>query len=152
MKIRKYKPSDCEETRKLFYETIHTINAGDYTKEQRDAWSAGGSDLKKWNRSLLEHYALVAEEDGKITGFGDIDENGYLDRLFVHKDYQNKGVGKVLCQRLEETVKGRLVTTEASITAKPFFEKMGYRVIKEQQVQRQGVFLTNYQMRKEKDG
>ncbi|MBT7088103.1 GNAT family N-acetyltransferase, partial [bacterium] len=40
------------------------------------------------------------------------------------------------------------VYTEASITAKPFFEKRGFKVIKEQQVEKRGVKLTNFQMEK----
>ena len=40
------------------------------------------------------------------------------------------------------------VTTHASITARPFFEKRGYRVVKEQQVERHGVLLTNFVMEK----
>ncbi len=40
------------------------------------------------------------------------------------------------------------ITTYASITAKPFFEKRGYKVVKEQRVERQGIFLTNFCMKK----
>ena len=36
--------------------------------------------------------------------------------------------------------------THASRTAKPFFEKRGWRVVKEQQVERHGVLLTNFVM------
>lgn len=41
------------------------------------------------------------------------------------------------------------IITHASITARPFFEKRGYRVVKEQQVNRQGILLINYVMEKE---
>ena len=37
-----------------------------------------------------------------------------------------------------------------SITARPFFERRGYRVVREQQVERQGIMLTNFVMIKEK--
>ena len=80
-----------------------------------------------------------------LVGFGDIDESGYLDHLFVHADYQGKGIGTMICNRLEQAVSGNIIT-HASITARPFFEKRGYRVVKEQQVERQGVFLTNFEM------
>lgn len=51
----------------------------------------------------------------------------------------------MICNRLEQAVSGNIIT-HASITARPFFEKRGYRVVKEQQVERQGVFLTNFEM------
>ena len=147
MLIRRYAPADCRELAELFYHTVHQVNAKDYTKEQLDAWASGKVDLEQWNRSLLEHYSVVAVEDQVITGFGDIDRTGYLDRLYVHKDYQARGIATAICDALESTAQGN-ITVHASITAKPFFERRGYRVLKEQQVERQGIFLTNYVMEK----
>ncbi len=149
MFIREYKTSDCKELTELFYNTVHTINAKDYTKEQLDVWATGQVDLEKWNQSLQEHYSIVAVDNGIIVGFGDIDKTGYLDRLFVHSDYQGKGIATVICNQLEAAVQNNIVT-HASITARPFFEKRGYKVIKEQQVERQGLFLTNFVMIKER--
>lgn len=140
MFIREYQSSDCEELTKLFYNTVHTVNAKDYTEEQLDAWATGQVDLNKWDQSLREHYSIVAVENEMLVSFGDIDESGYLDHLFVHADYQGKGIGTMICNRLEQAVSGNIIT-HASITARPFFEKRGYRVVKEQQVERQGVFL-----------
>ena len=145
MFIREYQSSDCEEIIKLFDNTVHTVNAKDYTKEQLDAWATGRVDLNKWDQSLREHYSLVAVENEMIVGFGDIDKSEYLDRLFVHEDYPGKGIGTMICNRLEQAVSGSVIT-HASITAKTFFEKRGYRVVKEQQVERKGVFLTNFEM------
>lgn len=71
MQIRKYRPSDCRELAELFYDTVHTVNAGDYTKEQLDAWATGHVDLEAWDRSFREHHTLVALEDGAVIGFGD---------------------------------------------------------------------------------
>ena len=149
MIIREYRPSDCEEMAILFYNTVHTINAGDYTKEQLDAWATGKVDLGKWNRSFQEHYSVVAVEEGKIIGFGDIDKTGYLDRLFVHKDYQRKGIATAICNELEQKARGKIVT-HASITTRHFFEKRGYVVITKQQVERQGIMLENFVMEKER--
>lgn len=149
MKIRKYKISDCEELAKLFYDTVHTINAKDYTEEQLNVWATGQVDLEKWNQSLHEHFTVVAVEDEVIIGFGDIDKTGYLDRLYVHRDHQGKGVATAICNQLEQTVQENVVT-HASITARPFFEKRGYKMVKEQQVERQGIMLTNFIMEKER--
>lgn len=147
MIIREYQSADCEELTELFYNTVHTINAKDYTKEQLDVWATGQINLKKWNQSLQEHFSIVAVDDDVIVGFGDIDKTGYLDRVFVHSDYQGKGIATAICNQLEAAVQGSIVT-HASITARPFFENRGYKVIKEQQVVRQGISLTNFIMEK----
>lgn len=151
MFIREYLPSDCMEITELFYNTVHIVNRKDYTKEQVDVWAPGQADLEKWNQSFLEHYSVVAIEGETIVGFGDIDNTGYLDRLYVHADYQRKGIATALCNQLEQTVQGKIVT-HASITARPFFENRGYKVIKEQQVERQGIYLTNFVMEKTDEG
>lgn len=148
MFIREYQSSDCKELAELFYNTVHKVNSKDYTKEQLDVWATGTVDLKKWDMSFQEHCCIVAIHNEIIIGFGDIDKTGYLDHLFVHADYQRKGVASAICDKLEQAVQGNIVT-HASITAKPFFEKRGYKVVREQQVKRQEVFLTNFVMIKE---
>lgn len=147
MIVRRYQPCDCKEITEMFYDTVHTVNSKDYTKEQLSAWATGNVDMEQWNRSLQEHFSFVAVEDEIIVGFGDIDATGYLDRLYVHKDFQRKGIATALCEELEGAVYNT-ITTHASITAKPFFENRGYKVITEQQVNQQNVLLTNYIMEK----
>lgn len=149
MIIREYQSADCKELSELFYNTVHTVNAKDYTKEQLDAQATGQVNLEKWNHSLLEHFSIVAVEDDVIVGFGDIDKTGYLDRLYVHADDQEKGIATAICNRLESAVQENIIT-HASITARHFFEKRGYKVVKEQHVERREIFLTNFVMIKER--
>jgi len=148
--LREYQPSDCKELAELFYNTVHTVNRKDYTEEQLNVWATGTVDMEKWNKSLLEHYSVVAVDNKIITGFGDIDKTGYLDRLFIHKDYQRMGIATAICDKLEQAVRGKIVS-HVSITAKPFFEHRGFKVVKEQQVERQGILLINFVMEKEMD-
>ncbi|WP_322174694.1 GNAT family N-acetyltransferase [Acutalibacter caecimuris] len=148
MRLRAYASADCPALAELFYQTVHAVNARDYTPRQLDAWATGQVDLAAWDRSFREHFTLVAEEKGEIVGFGDIDRGGYLDRLYVHKDYQGRGVATALCQGLERAVGTGTVVTHASVTAKGFFLRRGYRVCRAQQVERRGVWLRNFVMEK----
>ncbi len=111
---------------KLFFDTVHSVNARDYSPEQLAVWATGQVDLEAWNTSFLQHNTAVAEMDSVIVGFGDMDEKGCLDRLYVHKDYQNEGIAKTIVLFLEKEAYAqgiREFTTYASITAKPFFIK-----------------------------
>nr|WP_325180572.1 GNAT family N-acetyltransferase [uncultured Oscillibacter sp.] len=150
MTIRAYRPSDLPEITELFYDTVHTVNVGDYTAEQLDAWADGSPDLAEWGRTLLEHVALVAVEGETLVGFGDMDRSGYLDRLYVHKDFQRRGIASALCDALEAAVEAERIVTHASITARPFFESRGYQMARERQVVRRGVTMTNYRMEKQR--
>jgi|GEM_PF-490847 len=151
--LRPIQSSDLEKIVTLFKETVHHVNAKDYSSEQLLVWAPKHihHSHERW-QSLLNSIAYLAEIDDAIVGFADITEQGYLDRLFVDKDYQRQGIASMLVKKLESIILGRRlkkVTTEASITAKPFFEQMGYYVIREQNKPREGgVILTNFLMEK----
>lgn len=151
MQIRRYKTEDCPEIIELFYNTVHTVNEKDYQLAQLTAWAAKDMDSSQWDRSLSANYTIVVENDGIIVGFGDLNCTGYFDHLFVHKDFQRQGIATLLADELERYASENniaVVTTEASITAKPFFEQRGYQVMKQQTVERKGQMLINFLMRK----
>ncbi len=148
MELRPYRPGDCAALARLFYDTVHTVNTRDYTPRQVNAWAGGQVDLAAWERSFLARHTLIAWEGDLVLGFADMDGTGYLDRLYVHKDHQGRGIATMLCDALEKACPGGVYTTHASITARPFFEKRGYQVVRRQEVERRGVKLTNFLMEK----
>ena len=78
--------------------------------------------MKAWDASFWAHKTIIAVKNGEIVGFGDMDETGYLDRLYVHKDYQGQGVASAICDELERFAAGKTFTTHASIKAKLLFQ------------------------------
>ncbi|MFP4974658.1 GNAT family N-acetyltransferase [Paenibacillus sp. CN-4] len=154
MIIRPYQESDIDRIVTLFYETVHSVNTRDYSKEQVEAWAPyQQADERKaaWQASLRRNFSFVAEENGVIVGFSDLSSKGYLDRMFVHKDHQGRGIASALLRRLELEATARnlpVIETDASITARAFFEARGYTVVREQTVERSGVKLNNYRMEK----
>ena len=149
--LRLYQPGDLEGMIQLFYETVHSVNLRDYTEEEAAAWVASPEsvDRNAWSASFSSHYTLIAEKDGVLLGFGDMDDTGYLDRLYVHKDFQGRGVASAIVQGLEGYAWGlgaSSVSVHASRTARPFFENLGYKVQKAQRVLRRGVELENFAM------
>ncbi|PGZ08443.1 GNAT family N-acetyltransferase [Bacillus cereus] len=149
--IRTFQKEDLEQVLQLFYETVHTVNAKDYNLLQLQAWAPERLDRESWLQSLAKNISYVADNNGLILGFGDYNDGQYIDRLFTHKDYQGKGIASYILQKLEEeavNLQHRDIYTEASITAKPFFERKGYICIKEQKKQHNGQFFINYVMKK----
>ena len=148
--LRPYRPADCPALAQLFTETVHTVCAADYTPAELDAWAPPeGPDLAAWDASSQAHCSWIAEIGGRIAGFGDIDPaSGYLDRLYVGKDFQRRGAASALCDVLEAACPVRPVTTHASRTARDFFEKRGYRLLRAQRVERRGQLLENFVMEK----
>ncbi|OFD38500.1 GNAT family N-acetyltransferase [Bacillus mycoides] len=151
IKIRTFQKEDLEQVLQLFYETVHTVNAQDYNKLQLQAWVPKRLNRESWLKSLEKNISYVADNNGVIVGFGDYNDEHYINRLFTHKDYQGKGIASYILQKLEKEVmklEHRDIYTEASITAKPFFESKGYICIKEQNKQHNGQIFINYIMKK----
>ncbi|ALK04481.1 MAG: GNAT family N-acetyltransferase [Methanosarcina thermophila] len=149
--VRLYRSQDCKEIVELFYDTVHTINSKDYSSAQLDAWAPEENNIDMWDKSLSSTYTVVIEIKGSIVGFGNLDKTGYLDQLYVHKDFQGQGIATIIVDELEKYAQKHditIITTEASITAKPFFEKRGYKTVKQQSVERKGLTLINFIMRK----
>lgn len=151
MLIKSYEKEFFIDICTLFYETVHSVNAGDYSESQLEAWAPKDNDYSHLKTALEKNWTLVAIEDGVIIGFADIEDTGYLDHLFVHKDYQGKGVATALCNEIEAKGNFNEIETYASITALPFFEKRGYKVVREQIVEIRGEKLKNHVIRKRMD-
>ena len=87
----------------MFYETVHTVNAKDYNELQLQAWAPERLDRENWLQSLEKNISYVADHKGMIVGFGDYNDDRYVDRLFTHKDYQGKRVASYILQKLERS-------------------------------------------------
>ncbi len=152
IEVRELTSNDIEACVRLFHDTVHAINSKDYTLDQLQIWAPENIDAhgERW-QSLLHNISLVAEVNSKLVGFIDTTYSGYLDRLYVHKDYQGKGIASNLLHNLEMIAREHSIAellTDASITAKPFFELNGFTVCKEQNKLFGGMHFINYLMRK----
>ena len=148
MEIIEYSEKYKYQTFEVFKNTIASVNSKDYNEEQIRAWIDLDRDMDQWHRSLLENYSILVVENGQLLGFGDMNSSGYLNRLYVHKDYQGLGIASLICQELERKISASTYTTEASISAKNFFLSKGFILIKKQEVVKNNVNFFNYLMKK----
>lgn len=147
--VRGYQASDFNAVVTLFKEAVAAINIKHYTSEQVATWTT--INLERWQKSLAANITLVAEDAGTIVGVGDMSHEGYLDRLYVHKEYQARFIALKIFKALEQKARElglEKITTDCSITAKVPAERMGFKVIKEQVVEKHGMKFINYHMEK----
>jgi len=151
MLVRPYQPSDVEQIVHLYFDTVHTINRWDYTEEKVNAWVPEVPDPVRWAARYRIRVAFVVEENATVTGFAELEPNGHIDCFYCHRAYQRQGVGKQLYKRLEQEARSLSLVrlfTEASITAKPFFERIGFQTLHQNQIRRGHVILINFSMEK----
>ncbi len=136
----------------MYKATLRAVNRADYTSDEIEDWASCGDDMSHLADLINSLYFMVALDDKeRIIGFTSISEVGYLHSMFVHKDYQGRGVASFLLSKAEEYAMEnsiKVITSEVCITAKPFFEKKGYMVEKEQKRRANKLYLTNFWMRK----
>jgi len=153
--IEEYQDSDLIELIELFRDTVHNINAKDYNKIQLDTWAPKKIDKDKWEKRLKSNYSIIAKNDRQIVGFGELTKAGHIDMLYVHKDHQGQNIGRDIIERLTDKAKEigiQELTTDASITARPFFEKQGFKAIAQQTPIRNGIEFINFKMTKKIKG
>lgn len=152
--ITTFQQEDITEVVGLFYDTVREVNRADYSEEAIAAWAPEEEKeniLNEWGSSLLKNQTFVARIKDQIVGFADIRADGYLDRLYVHKDKQRLGIASGLLMELEKWAMKEdipLIWNFSSITAKNFFERYGFKVIEKENAERKGVLLTRFKMKK----
>lgn len=151
IEIRAYSERDAPEIVRLFHETVRSVNLADYSQDQVQAWAPEIPDPSLWHARMSRRCTLVAEESGEVVAFAELEEDGHLDMFYCRKDAVRRGVGSLLYKEIEAQAREQNlehITTEASITARPFFERHGFHVVREQKYPVRGIEMTNFVMDK----
>ena len=149
--IRPYGVTDAAALTNLFRSSVREVASQDYTASQIRAWAPDEIDAVQFGRRCEAKSTWVAEIQGRIAGFSDLEPDGHIDMLYVHPDFVRRGVARALLEHLEEAARTnalRRLYTEASLTARPVFEAMGFRMVAPQTVTIRGESMTNYRMEK----
>ncbi|MCF0072806.1 GNAT family N-acetyltransferase [Dyadobacter sp. CY261] len=136
----------------LYIETIDYTCASDYDRDQRNAWKRGTENQERWTAAIQTQYFIVAEVDGNLAGFGSLENGSYIDFMYTSKNYLRQGVAQIIYGQLEARaieLGSMSLTSDVSKTARPFFEKQGFRVVSENTNWVHDVWITNFKMRKE---
>jgi putative acetyltransferase len=134
--VRAYRPGDdAAGTHAAFQEAVLQTASSDYDPEQIVAWAGTlDIDLARWDARRAAAHTFVAIVGGQVAGFADFLDDGLLDMLFVHPDHGRTGVARALVTTVQREARSAgLATlhTHASRTARPAFERFGFRTIKE---------------------
>lgn len=151
MEIRNYQPKDCVHIMKLFFDIVRAADAHQYPLAQLQQWASTGADPAEWATSLAQHHTVVAEENQKLVGFGAIAFNGYFNYLFVHPEYQRKGIATRMADTLENIAEEKaigVVFIQLTNAVQTFFANRGYKVMKTNTVEQNGEQFHTFIMRK----
>jgi putative acetyltransferase len=150
MKIVEYSSDRAKEIADLFYESVHSIDSSVYSEEQKHAWAPMPIDYLKWEVRLKNKKPYVLLIKNEVAGFIELEFDGHIDCAYVLPKFQREGVATNLLNHVKSVSKGlglNQLYVEASIVAKPLFEKNGFLVENKNQVSINNMVLVNYSMR-----
>jgi len=149
--IRAFEPDDAAALARIYFESVHSGTVDHYDAAQRRAWADNVPETGAWRDRLQSQTTFVADIGARSVGFMTPDAGGHIDLAFVAPDVIGRGIAKALYDRIEtEALRLGLkrLDTAASHLARPFFERQGWGVVREQSVMRRSVSLTNFVMEK----
>ncbi|MBW0148029.1 GNAT family N-acetyltransferase [Marinobacter arenosus] len=151
MKIHAYCAHWAPEIADLFHWAVHAISPSVYSPKQKEAWAPTPPNYEAWAERLAAKKPLVAIVDHRVAGFMELDADGHIDCAYTHPEFQRTGVASALYAQVLRDAKARHLErlfVEASVVARPFFEHRGFAVIRQNEVERNGVALVNFAMEK----
>ena len=151
VEIRRARIGEARLIGNLFRDTVRAVNRRDYSQAQVEAWAPEAVEQDHWVARIERMYFIVAMLDGELAGFAGLIGMDDLDLMYVSKDHQRRGVASALLDDIEREARSRgshRLATEASLTARPFMERRGFKVVAEQQVPHNGQVFTNFVMEK----
>jgi putative acetyltransferase len=147
--IRQYRRDDLNAVIEVFLRSIRETASANYSPEQVSAWAQ--VDQNSWSERRMSRPTWVAEIEGRIAGFTDLESNGHLDMMYVHREMSGRGAARTLYEAAEQHAyeQGLLrIYSEVSLTARPFFEHVGFDVVAPERVFRNGQWFDRFKMEK----
>ena len=151
MPLRAYRDADAAATRGVFQRAVRVTAARDYSPEQVTAWAPADADPAAWAHARAAADTVVAVDGEEVVGFGDLVDRTRLDMLYVDPAAGSRGIGSALIDCLVARARdagARAVVTDASLTARPVFERHGFVVTARRTPVVRGVAMTNFAMRR----
>jgi len=149
--IRAFQQGEEAVLRQLFFDSIRRVASTYYSDAQVRVWASEQYDREQWLQRIRSINPFVAELAGTVVGYADMQLDGYIDHFYCHFQYQRMGIGAALMAHLHRVGEQRQLPryySYVSLSAKVFFERYGFAVVREQQVPQGDQLLTNFLMEK----
>jgi ribosomal protein S18 acetylase RimI-like enzyme len=147
--IRAYQHGDHIAIATIFCRAVHEIACRDYTRGQCAAWSDTKPNPEHWEKRCERKQPFVSVMNDEIAGFLELDPDGHIDCAYVNPDFQRRGIMTGLVQHaivVATAMNLPRLYVEASIGARCLFERLGFQLLTEQEVQIGEERLVNYRM------
>ena len=152
--LRPYLAADGAALAQIFRDAITELTGDDYSEAQQAAWIARADDEARFTENLAASLTLVATIEGRPVGFISLKGGDHVDMLYVDPHVARQGIGHFLYDAIEKLARARgakRLVADASDTARPLFEQLGFTARHRQTVALGAEWLGNTRMEKQFD-
>ena len=149
MYLKQITQKDQLDLKKVYFDSIISIDEKIYSQEQKRAWASQAWDNKYFDLSIKEGKGWIINEKEKIIAFASRYPNNRIALLYCNSDSQRKGYGTKLIHKLEdEAIKENLsfLSTEASLISYKLFLKNDWEVIRKEKIIIKNILFERYKM------
>ena len=149
MNLRQITIKDQLELKKVYFDSIQSLDEKIYSKEQKIAWSSQAWDNPNFYNSITKGKGWLLSDKGIIFAFATRYPNNRISLFYCKGKYQNKGYGSKLLQKSENEAKKEgldYLSTEASLISYKLFLKNEWKIIRKEKVIINNIFFERYKM------
>ena len=151
MNLRQITIKDQLELKKVYFDSIQSLDEKIYTQEQKRAWSAQAWSNPNFDKSITKGKGWLLSEKGIIVAFATRYTNHRIALFYCKGKFQRKGCGSKLLHKLEDEAKKEgldSLSTEASFISFKLFLKNEWEIIRKEKVTINNIFFERYKMTK----
>jgi len=151
MNLRQITIKDQLELKKVYFDSIQSLDEKIYNKEQKRAWSSQAWSNSNFYNSITKGKGWLLSEKGIIIAFAIRYPKNRISLFYCIGKFQRKGYGTKLLHKLEDEAKKEGIdslSTEASLISYKLFLKNNWKIIRKEIVNINNIFFERYKMTK----
>ncbi len=149
MNLRQITIKDQLELKKVYFDSIQSLDEEIYSKEQKRAWSSQAWDNPNFEKSITQGKGWLLSDKGIILAFATRYPENRIALFYCKGKFQRKGFGSKLLHKLEDEAKKEgldSLSTEASLISYALFLKNEWKIIRKEKVTINNIFFERYKM------
>ena len=149
MNLKQITKKDQLDLKKLYFDSIISIDEKVYNKEQKIAWASQAWENNIFDLTIEKGRGWLIHEKNKVIAFGSRYPNNRIALFYCKGDYQRLGIGTKLLEKTEHDAKKEGLTfliTEASLISVKLFQKNNWEIIRKEKIIINNKIFERYKM------
>jgi len=149
MNLRQITIKDQLELKKVYFDSIQSLNEKIYSQEQKRAWSSQSWINPNFDKSITQGKGWLLTEKGIIIAFATRYPRNRIALFYCRGKFQRKGCGSKLLHKLEDEAREEgldSLSTEASLISYKLFLKNKWKIIRKEKVTINNILFERYKM------